>query len=308
MTKALRLAIVRMAVASVSYALMGVFVKASTNDYPFVVALFFRAVIGATPILIHVLATRKSLKTARRAMLFFRSLSGFIAMAMFFYAIENLPLSTAVVLNFTSPIFVALMSLVFLRERNAGAVFLVALLAFVGIGILVGPDFSDSGPQMLIGLGSAFFAAIAYMSVKSLARTEPLEIIVFYFSAYSAVFSLLVFMVSCLMGFDGMCLRELLGRSTDSVSLLTLVGAGLAGMSGQLFMTSAYAVERAAVVSAFSYLNPVFSYVLGIVLFNDPITLNGISGGVLVIVATVFVVVVAEGDWQKDSSSKRREV
>jgi drug/metabolite transporter (DMT)-like permease len=68
-----------------------------------------------------------------------RGITGFLALALYFFAISKIPLATAVMLNYTSPLFVALMAPLVLKESVNLKIFLIILLGFVGVLLIVKP-------------------------------------------------------------------------------------------------------------------------------------------------------------------------
>jgi len=99
-----------MIAAAVAFAVMGAFVKASTAGLPFLFALLFRNAMGLLPLAAWYLVTGRRPTAVRPRLLFLRALLGFSAMFLFFLAIGALPLATATTLNYSSPVFVALVS------------------------------------------------------------------------------------------------------------------------------------------------------------------------------------------------------
>ena len=282
-------AVMLMIGSSLSFALMGAAVKASTAGFPFLVSLFFRSIIGIVPLGILVLATRGSLRSSRHPLLFRRSLLGFMAMCLFFLGIEKLPLSTAVVLNQSSPVFTVVFSALILKEHKALHVLPFALVAFVGVAVLVGPDLSTSGLWATLTLVSAVLSALAYVTVKQLSSTESSAIIVFYFSVWGTLFSVVTISAAMLFGFGGLDMPGVFRQLSNPWTLAVLGCVGLFGVLGQLLMTASYARARASMVSPFSFFNPMFSYVIGIAAFSEHLTLHGVLGGLLVIAASAAV-------------------
>ena len=87
----------------------------------------------------------------------------------YFYAMIKLPLATAVTLNYTSPIWLALLSTLLLGERFRPRLVLAIVVGFAGIALLLRPTMSaENAHAGLIGLASGFFAACAYVNVKKL--------------------------------------------------------------------------------------------------------------------------------------------
>ncbi len=282
--------------SSLAFALMGACVKASTVDMPFVVSLFFRSITGIVPLGILVLVRQGSLRSGRHPLLFRRSLLGFCAMCLFFLGIEKLPLSTAVVLNQSSPVFTVVFSALILKEHRAMHVLAPAVAAFAGVAILVGPDMGASGLWAGLTLVSAVLSALAYVTVKQLSATESSAIIVFYFSVWGTLFAIVAIGVDILTGWSGMDIPSVIGHLRSPWTLTTLICVGLFGILGQLMMTAAYARARASMVSPFSFFNPLFSYVIGVAAFSEKITLHGIVGALFVILASAAVPFIGRRD------------
>lgn len=275
--------------SALSFAFMGAAVKGSTIGMPFLVSLLFRSFPGIIPLGIYLLLKCGTLGSPKQDLLFRRSLLGFSAMFLFFFAIERLPLSTAVILNQSSPVFTVIFSAILLREHRAIHVFPLALLAFLGVGVLVGPDIADTGIEVSFGLASAVLAALAYVTVKQLSATVSSPVIVFYFSVWGTVFSLIAIGISMLFGFGAVDMPDIAGRLSDPKTILVLLSISMFGVLGQLLMTASYARARASLVSPFGFFNPLFSYVIGVSVFDENLSLNKVIGGILVVVASSLV-------------------
>ncbi len=285
-----RLAIIRMSAAALCFAAMGVLVKASAQHQPFLVAVFFRTAVGLVLLLGWFRWAGISLRARQHGLLLVRSLFGFTALVLFFFALERLPLSHAVVLNFSSPIFVVLMAGAFLGERRTGLILPFVLAAFAGAALLVAPDFSDIRVEAVLGLLSAVFAAMAYVTVRRLSRTESSETIVFYFMLYGSLLGLLALVIADLARPEEYAVALVIRGLSHPTVLLYLAGVGVTATLGQLFLTSAYVLEKASVVSVFSYLNPLASYFLGLAFFGEVPTWSSVAGGALVLGGCLGVV------------------
>ncbi len=279
----MRIAVVRMVLAALSFAAMGVLVKASAMRLPFLVAVFFRTAVGLVILLAYFRWTTTSLRARQHGLLFLRSLFGFMALVLFFFALERLPLSHAVILNFSSPVFVVLLSGLVLRERRTGLILPFVLGAFVGAALLVAPEWSEVRVEAVLGLLSAVFAALAYITVRWLSRTESSQTIVFYFSMYGTLFGLAALAGAGMAWPEEYALDVVTPALLDPVNLASLCGVGVAATLGQLFLTSALVLEKASVVSVFAYVNPLMSYFLGLAFFGEVPTASSVVGGLLVL-------------------------
>ncbi len=278
-----RLAVFRMVLAALSFAAMGVLVKASAMRLPFLVAVFFRTAVGLVILLAYFRWTGTSLSARQHGLLLLRSLFGFTALVLFFFALERLPLSHAVILNFSSPVFVVLLSGVMLGEQRTGMILPFVLAAFVGAALLVAPEWMGVRYEAVLGLLSAVFAALAYVTVRRLSSTESSRTIVFYFSLYGTLFGLAALVGADLAWPEEYALEAIAPALLDPVNLAYLCGVGVAATLGQLFLTSALVLEKASVVSVFSYLNPLMSYFLGLAFFGEVPTVSSVVGGLLVL-------------------------
>lgn len=113
----------------------------------------------------------------RREMLWpmlMRSLAGGLAMVAYFQAIARLPLATAVLLNYTSPLWAALFAWLYLSESLSLAVLVAYPLALSGVLMVVGGPAGVQDPgAVLLGLGSAVLAGAAYTALRGLRGTPP---------------------------------------------------------------------------------------------------------------------------------------
>jgi drug/metabolite transporter (DMT)-like permease len=268
-----------MAVAALSYALMGAFVKASSLRLPFEFALVSRNVIGLLPLAIWYLVTGRRPHAVRPRLLFTRGVLGFLAMLLFFHAIDGLPLAAATVLNYTSPVFVVLLSAVASRDARILRFLPLVVLAFAGVAILAGVNAAGTGLSVAEGLLSAVFAALAYMTVRELSATESSDTIVWYFTCWASAFSLTVMCVAFWTGAVELDSGVVGAAFSEPSEVINLCAVGVFGTFGQLAMTAAYARASAPIIAPISYLNPLVSYGLGWLVFDDPVTAAALCGG-----------------------------
>ena len=207
---------------------------------------------------------------------FWRSLSGVIAMFLWFYALGNLPVATAMTLNYMSSVWMALFLLggaVMLGgSRVDGRLIFTVLLGFAGVALILRPTIEhDQLWHGLMGLLSGMISATAYLQVTALARAgEPDIRIVFYFSLGGAVFGSLTTLWSGVHG-----------HSLKGAALLLAVG--LLATAAQLMMTRAYSTGRTLVNASLQYLGIAFSFGYGVLLFDDRVTGMALAGMLLIV-------------------------
>lgn len=268
-----------MAGAAVLFSLMNFFAKLATTSSSWMTAGAVRALVGAF-VAIGVARLRgASLAIKDRRAIFWRSLVGTLAMASTFYALSSRTLSlgdTVTLLNLT-PVFLALLAPLFLGERTSFAIVVALALSLAGVVLVVHPSFafgpSTGGPSAALTAAlaalAAFLASIAMMLLRRVGPTETAEGIAVHFSLFAAV-SLGLLSLSDL-------------RMPTPRDALFMVAAGLFAGLGQIAMTRAYSLERAARVGSMSYLAVVTSAILGAVVLGEQPSASALLGMALVV-------------------------
>jgi drug/metabolite transporter (DMT)-like permease len=269
-----------MVVASLLFATMSVCVKLATGHYGTGEIVFYRSLTGALFIGLMSRWQGASLRTRVPRMHFWRSLTGVTALCLWFYAIGNLPLATAVTLNYSSSVWMALFLLggaAFLGTQQVDARLIVAVLfGFAGVALILRPTIEEQ--QLwhgLIGLLSGLVSAMAYLQVSALGRTgEPETRIVFYFSVGGIV--------------AGALMTSVTGwHAHDWRGIGLLLSLGLLATVAQLLMTRAYAKGRVLVNASLQYLGIAFSFAYGVLLFGDHVTWMAVAGMLMIVGAGV---------------------
>lgn len=140
----------------------------------------FRSVLGFFMLLPFVVlgGGLRAMATARPLAHVSRNLVHYLAQLSWLYALTLIPLSQLVSIEFTMPIWIAIMAAFFLGERITAAKGLAVALGLVGVIIIVRPVAGEINPGQTFALASAFGFAISIILTKSLTRTDsPLKII-----------------------------------------------------------------------------------------------------------------------------------
>ena len=267
-----------MVTASFLFATMGVCVKLASAQYAAGEIVFYRSITGTALMLVHARWNGISLATTVPAMHFWRALSGVVALMLWFYAIGNLPLGTAMTLNYMSSVWMALFLLggaaLMGTGRIDGRLIATVLLGFCGVALILRPTVEqDQLWHGLIGLMSGMIAATAYLQVAALGRAgEPDTRIVFYFSMGGVLGGLLTMLWTGAHGHD------LRGAAL-------LLAIGVLATVAQFMMTRAYRTGRTLVNASLQYLGIAFSFAYGVMLFDDRVTWMALAGMLLVVCA-----------------------
>ncbi len=249
-----------MLVAGALFATMGAFAKFLGTQFTGAELSMYRSLVALVAVAAVVLVRRQSLATPFWKGHFWRGFTGTISLIGYFYAMTQLPLATAITLNYTSPLWLTILSTVLLGERFRPPLVAAILLGFIGVTLLLQPTFSDDNLVAgLIGLGSGFFAACAYYNVKKLGEAGESEWrVVFYFGV---------------MGFIGSAFTQVAWKgefqAVTMTTLWPLLGMGVAATIAQLAMTRAYHSGNTLVVGAFAYSTVIFAALFGWMFFDE---------------------------------------
>lgn len=277
-----------MLAAAFFFATMAVCVKFASVYFNSAELVFYRGLLGM--FFMWALARTRGVTLATRypGMHMWRSLVGVISLGAWFYAIAQLPLATAMTLNYMSGVWVAAFivggALLYGQAQRQGPLMATVLMGFAGVVMMLRPTLDQN--QLfagLIGLLSGLGAAMAYLQVTALGKVgEPEGRTVFYFSLGSAV----VGMVG--IAFAGLTPWTAVSWQTS----IWLIPIGVLGALGQWCMTRAYSRGSTLLVANLQYSGIVFGAFYSLVLFGDQIPLLGWAGmGVIVasgLLATVL--------------------
>ena len=246
-----------MLVASLLFACMGVCVKLTAETHSAVEITFYRSFISLLIMFVLVRLHGVRLATPHWRWQISRGVVGFAALFAYFYAIILLPLATAVTLNYTSAIFLAIY-LALAGMRMSGAILGALLVGLLGVAMLLKPTLhADQLSAGLIGLGSGVLAGMAYFSVRELgARGEPETRTVFYFSLVSSVCAGLWLLFGEL-------------HAVDLRSGLLLLGVASFATAAQLAMTRAYTRGKTLLSAALAYSTVIFSSLFGVLFWGE---------------------------------------
>lgn len=244
-----------MVIAAVGFAIMNACAKEVSRRLPFLEVAFARSVVGLLFVLAVARLRHVPLRVANHRVLTLRVLAGTASMIQTFYALSVIPLAEASALLNLTPLFVAALGVVWLREPVRGLVLACLLLGMTGALLVFRPHDASLGLGGLVAVGASFTAALAMVSLRKLGASEAPETVV---AAFLATGTLVL----------GVLMLPVARLPSPSDALLMVV-AGVSSTTAQLAMTRAYALDVAARVGGMNYLNIVASVALASLLFGE---------------------------------------
>ena len=269
-----------MLLSALSFSLMSACVKlVGSHNIPVFEIVAARGLISLIISYIDIKRKKIPIWGNNKKLLIARGVVGSCALVCVYYAITTLPLAEATLLQYIYPVFTAVLAFIFLKEKIQRSTLVCIILCLLGLMVMVKPNLSLSGGAVLpwfsvfVALTGALGSAIAYVIVKRLSQSEDSSVIIFYFPLMSLPLAII-----------------LLGDNfvvPDIEALILLLFVGIFTQIGQVGLTKAMKSEVAAKVGAFSYIQVVFSAILGLLIFDEIPSLWTLMGGGLIILGAL---------------------
>ncbi len=233
--------------------------------------LFFRSLIGVLVVLPFIARKRfVDLRTTRLPFHAGRALVQFGAQICWIYAIAHLTLSDLTAIEFSVPIFTALLAVVFLGETMWRHKWVATILGFAGVLIILQPEgsaFSLAGFVML--MGSACFAGSGVL-VKYLTRTETPQGILFFMNALQLPLGLL----------PAVFIADWVTPGLSDVPWIIVWG--LAGLWAHYAMARSLALADITIIFPLDFLRLPLMGLLGFLIYSEALSLWTLLGGIVI--------------------------
>ena len=252
-----RRGIALVSLGSLTLVMMATLVKHLGERIPAMEIFFFRSLIGFFLVLAVLLArsVRGVAHQAARHAFRARCAPGAIGNACFFWTLTNMLLADAMALQFSRPLFMIPLAMIFLGEvvgwRRTG----VALIGFLGILIYARPFTAGFEPGVFIGALGAFIGGLVVICIKRLQTTEPTRVIMFYYAFWNTLIAAVP--------------AAIWWVTPNAYELAHPLLIGFLGISGQAMITHGLSQGDATVLVPLDYSRIVYSAIIGYLLFSE---------------------------------------
>jgi len=202
-----------------------------------------------------------------------RNICHFAGQNLWFYAITVIPLAQVFALEFTTPIWVILLSPLLLKERLTGIGLLSAGIGFIGILIVARPDPANISIGLVAAAGCAVFFALTAIFTRKLTRTESITTILFYLTTMQAVFGLIC------AGYDG----DITVPSLQALPWVILIGC--AGLLAHFCLTKAISIAPVSVVMPIDFVRLPTIALVGMFLYGESLEVMVFVGAAIIFAA-----------------------
>lgn len=253
---------------------LNVIIKMMRPEYSIWHIGFFRFTGGMLVLLI--LFGRKSnpYRGINTRLLVVRGCVGSVAFISLISAIRVLPVSTALVIFYTFPVFAAVAAFFIFGERLGKSEVVCMLAVIIGVGVLLEYRLSDNFAGQLIALLAGLFAGITVTLIRALREKNGPVIIYLYFCTMGALITLPMFVNDPII-------------PETAVEWVMIIGIVLSSVSAQLLMNQGFFYCRGWEGGVFMSSEVIFTAVIGIVFLGDPVSWRFWTGGCLILGAVV---------------------
>ena len=291
------LAIVTMLLAILCVDMYMVVIKFLGNEYTVIQLAVFRNIAGVIPLFILILFTKEYISVFRNLnnkfiiLSFFRGLA-FLSMNIFiFISVINLEFATAMVLTFSSPFFIVILSIIFLKDKVGIYRWSAIFIGFFGVVLIVQPGSDIFSFYSIFPILTAIAWALSVIILKFIPDGHSTAKIQLYTLIFNVLGGIVLFLL--ITGHAEI-------KSTQDFFLMTLTGI-LGGTAAILFIYS-YRLISASKMASFEYFGIPSSFVLGWLFFNEA-PWEQLFPGVFVIVFAGMIII-----WRDKVKQKKTKV
>jgi drug/metabolite transporter (DMT)-like permease len=218
----------------------------------------------------------------------------FFGFSFFYISLTYMSLAMANALFFSSPFFISILAIVFLGEKVGIRRWLAIIVGFLGVYIVLNPNFENFDYTKLAPVACALFYAISMTITKITSDKDSVYSQMFHLYIGAIGISIIFFIFTGKGQFNTFSdptlqfiLREWFTNPTYSWPFILIMG--LVASLSFYFVFSAYSIASPSVVSLFEYSLIIWAIIIGYLLFNDIPTVRTFIGVALIIGAGVYI-------------------
>lgn len=261
--------------ASLSFTLLAIAGRALQQELNTFELMLYRSVIGF--FIICVALSRSPLgfeqiRTQRISLHIKRNIFHFAGQNLWFWAVAAIPLAQLVALEFTNPLWVALLAPLMLNESLTRTRIFAAVLGFIGVLIVARPGYSPIELGHLAGLGAAIGFAMNTIFTRQILSTDSVLCVLFWMT-------LLQSLASLVLSLPG-------GIPWPSPPLLPWIAVvGIAGLTAHISLTSALNSAPATIVAPLEFIRLPMMAIVGALVYGETLETAVFIGAVVIIAA-----------------------
>ena len=262
--------------STLAFGLMAIAIRYATRHVPTQEVAFFRNAFGLLALLPMLIRPGSApLKTQQLPRYFLRSAIGLASMLCAFWAIGHLPISQAISLSYSTPLFVTIAAVLWLGETVRMRRWAAVIIGFIGVLIIVRPGSTSFTPGTLVAVGAAVLSSLVAIQIKQLTRVDSADTVVFYTYVFWVPLSLVPALFVWVW--------------PTGLAWVWLVATGVLGTLGQLLWTRALRLGEVSALTPISFMQLPLVSLLGWLLFNEALDRWTVIGAAIILGANAYI-------------------
>ena len=264
--------------AMFSFSLMAVSGRELATNLNTFEIMLFRSIIGFLIVLAigYFAKTLAEIKRDRLGLHLFRNLAHFSGQNLWFLAVASIPFSQLFALEFSTPIWVALLAPVFLGEVLTKQRVLAVILGFAGVLIVARPDINQFDFAIVAAVACAICFAGSMMATKKLTSDQSITCILFWLTLMQLAMGLLATVFTGTITFP------------EGINILWIVIVGIGGLTAHFCITNALALAPAIVVIPLDFMRLPLISVIGFLAYGEAFELPILVGAGVIFIAILL--------------------
>lgn len=262
--------------SAMAFGLMAIAIRYATGHVPTQEVAFFRNAFGLLALLPFLLRPgHGSLRTQQLPRYFLRSAIGLASMLCGFWAIGHLPLSQAISLSYSTPLFVTIAAVLWLGEKVRIRRWAAVIAGFIGVLVIVRPGVEGFHAGSLVAVAAAMLSALVAIQIKQLTRIDGPDTVVFYTYVFWVPLSLVPALFVWVW--------------PSAIGWLWLAATGVLGTIGQLFWTRALKLGEVSALTPISFTQLPLVVTLGWLLFGEVLDAWTVLGALIILGSNAYI-------------------
>ena len=276
--------------AMLSFSLMAVSGRELANSLNTFEIMLYRSLIGFLIVLVigYFAKTLGEIKGDRLGLHLFRNFAHFSGQNLWFLAVAFIPFSQLFALEFSTPVWVALLAPLFLGEALTRQRGLAVIMGFAGVLIVARPDINQFDFAIVAAVACAICFAGSMMATKKLTSDQSITCILFWLTLMQLAMGLLA--------------TAFIGTITfpEGINITWIVIVGVGGLTAHFCITNALALAPAIIVVPLDFMRLPLISVIGFLAYGEAFELPILLGAV-----TIFIAIILNLKAEKQRQSKQ---
>ena len=264
--------------AMFSFSLMAVSGRELATNLNTFEIMLFRSIIGFLIVLAigYFAQTLAEIKRDRLGLHLFRNLAHFSGQNLWFLAVASIPFSQLFALEFSTPVWVALLAPLFLGEVLTKQRVLAVILGFAGVLIVARPDINQFDFAIVAAVACAICFAGSMMATKSLTSDQSITCILFWLTLMQLAMGLVATVFTGTITFP------------EGINIFWIVIVGIGGLTAHFCITNALALAPAIVVIPLDFMRLPLISVIGFLAYGEAFELPILVGAGVIFIAILL--------------------